>query len=177
MSSIATISQSRSQKAETMPRHTSVGTSTDPDEAIASPATDASSDFDEMELVIEFDSSKDEISSHNQDVSESEKAKQRQDSLANLQGSSKYHSRRAASSSSMRTRADPLSPSKSIAGAQAIVHRNPRNGPDAVIVLKEEKVCFRMVISHAHDYTRNPFRQALSMIFSNSSTHSKSLCI
>lgn len=142
MSSVATISQSRFRKGGSLPRHTSVGISTDPDDGTSS-ATDTSSEFDEMDVIIEFDSTKNETESCEQDLYESEKARQREDSLSSLQGSSKSRSlRTASSSSSTRARVNPSS--KSITGAQAIVHCNPspRNGPEAEIVLKEEKVCF-----------------------------------
>ncbi|KAH9485349.1 hypothetical protein JR316_0002257 [Psilocybe cubensis] len=151
MSSIATISQSRLRKGGSIPRRTSVGISTDPDNDTSS-AADTSSEFDEMDVIPEFDSSKNDSEQRDQDISESEKARQREDSLWSLQGSGKSRSLRTTSSSSS-TQARIDSASRSITGAQAIVHCNPRNGPEAEIVLKEEKA------SIFHDFLKYSYPQ------------------
>jgi hypothetical protein len=61
------------------------------------------------------------------------KSQARGDSLAKLQGSSSSHHTRPSE--------DSASSSRKFSAAHAKVKRKPKDGPDAVIVLKEERVC------------------------------------
>ena len=117
MSSVVTLSQPRSRDDE--------GTS---DTQVA---IDPDADPEALEVRVEFDPP-------NQDYdNDPEKTnKERNSSLAKLQGldgqeSSKSSASRNTSRGSTR---------RKLATAEAIIRRNPKNGPDAVIVLKEEKV-------------------------------------
>ena len=94
---------------------------------------DSDTDPEALEIRVEFDPQK-----SGEDASNVERtAQERDSSLAKLQGLRSHegpgttHNASRSSSSSRRK----------LATAEAIVRRNPRNGPDAVIVLKEEKVC------------------------------------
>ncbi|KAF8973324.1 hypothetical protein BDZ97DRAFT_1780831 [Flammula alnicola] len=132
MSSVITVSQSQSEKTASSPRETSK----DMKFVTVNPDIDS----EDLEVVIEYNSAKTESDSSDQELPSAEKARERDVSLAKLQGLNQ-HSGEAGSNTS-RTRRDGLSSSAPLgkpANAQAIVRRNKKNGPDAVIVLKEEK--------------------------------------
>jgi len=82
------------------------------------------------------------------DVGEQAKVQARNNSLAKLQGGSNHEGggRRARKCSNEHD-AEKLSTRK-VSPAQATVKRRPKNGPDAVIVLKEERVCCVCPCSH-----------------------------
>jgi len=124
MSSIVTISHSQSeQNTSNLSK-----ISTDP----TPPSGDPDSDPEDLEVLVEFESSRGESERRDQ-YKRTSKSKEREDSLAKLQGSNQSAAGPIASRGSVS--------SKRSAAAQAIVRRHPKNGPDAVIVLKEEKVC------------------------------------
>lgn len=121
MSSSTTISPIRPQKQETRSQQTSPEAAT----------IETASDSDDMEVIIEFNEQTAQFESHNQDGLQIEKDKQRDQSMSQLEGSGKSRSNRPDTEGEQTKQKEV---------AQAIVHRNPRSGPDAVIVLKEEKV-------------------------------------
>ncbi|CAA7263197.1 unnamed protein product [Cyclocybe aegerita] len=86
---------------------------------------DPDADPEDLEVFVEFDQPKSDNEKHDPGT----KSKEREDSLAKLEGSS------SGGSPTQRTG----SSSRKLSAAQAIVRRHPKNGPDAVIVLKEEK--------------------------------------
>ena len=113
MSSVVTISR---------PRSTTNETSADPQVV-----TDPDTDPEALEVRVEFDPPNQDDENDPQ-----RKNKERRSSLAKLQGfGGRERSKSSASNSSTR---------RKLATAEAIIRRNPMNGPDAVIVLKEEKV-------------------------------------
>jgi len=68
-------------------------------------------------------------------------SKERNSSLAKLQGYSE------GTSSSQGASRSPSSSRRKLSTAEAIIRRNPKHGPDAVIVLKEEKVCRMLLLN------------------------------
>jgi hypothetical protein len=119
MSSVVTISQPRSRDNET---------SSDTQVVI-----DPDADPDALEVRVEFDPPNQE---DDNDPERTNKA--RNSSLAKLQGLGSRE--RSKSGESRNTSRSSSSSRRKLATAQAIIRRNPKNGPDAVIVLKEEKV-------------------------------------
>lgn len=117
MSSVMTVSQSR---------HTST---IDEGSSDAKASMDSDVDPEALEVHIEFET---------QDTEDFDvKSKERTSSLAKLQGSTK-----STDTGSLTPKdVSPGLSRRSLAAAEAIIRRNPKNGPDAVIVLKEEKVC------------------------------------
>lgn len=85
---------------------------------------DPDTDPEALEVRVEFDPP----SQHDDDPDRTNK--ERTSSLAKLQGTSKSQNNGWSSTSRRK-----------LATAEAIIRRNPKNGPDAVIVLKEQKVC------------------------------------
>lgn len=116
MTSVVTISQSHSQ------------TNIDFSEA------DKTDDFenDQEGLMFELDSARSEGDS--EDHAE-RAARERDTSLAKLHGG-----RFGDESETVRVHRRSKSTSQ-LGAAEAIIRRNPKNGPEAVVVLKEEKVC------------------------------------
>jgi hypothetical protein len=124
MSSIVTISHSQSEE------HASNLSQISTDSNL--PSGDPDTDPEDLEVLVEFESSRGESESRDQ-YKHTSKSKEREDSLAKLQGAN-------------QSAVGPIAPrgsvsSKRSAAAQAIIRRHPKNEPDAVIVLKEEKVC------------------------------------
>ncbi|KAF9531584.1 hypothetical protein CPB83DRAFT_848417 [Crepidotus variabilis] len=127
MSSVVTISQSRSQ------------TTLDISEVEDRITVDSDTEQDALELHVEFDSTKTEEGS----VNDPGRAfKERSSSLAKLQGE---RSREEPETVRVHRRAKSTS---NIGATEAIIRRNPKNGPDAVVVLKEEKA------STFHDFLK-----------------------
>jgi len=146
MSSVVTISHLQSEQIPT--------NQISPDSCL--PSGDPDSDPEDLEVLIEFDSSGRESESRDQ-ISRVSKSKERSDSLAKLQATGQS----AAGSSGSRASVS----SKRSTVAQAVIQRHPKNGPDAVIVLKEEKVCLCVSIAHIGDRNFGSCRQALFTTF------------
>ncbi|KIM40046.1 hypothetical protein M413DRAFT_446194, partial [Hebeloma cylindrosporum] len=103
------------------------------------PSGNPDTDPEDLEVLVEFDSSRLESESRDQ-ISHLSKSKERGDTLAKLQATGQSpvgSSESRASVSSKRSTA-----------AQAVIQRHPKYGPDAVIVLKEEKA------STFHDFLK-----------------------
>lgn len=115
--------------------------------------TPSESEASDAELVEHEDTTKSPISSE-------EKAKERDNSLAQLMsGGQTAPTRKRSGKKKMRRYVRPGAEGNEL----ATVRRQPKaNGPDAVIVLKEERVCIRFVLylSNIHSC----FRRARSMI-------------
>ncbi|KAJ3514632.1 hypothetical protein NLJ89_g2274 [Agrocybe chaxingu] len=101
---------------------------------------DPDADPEDLEVFVEFDQPKSDNEKHDPGT----RSKEREDSLAKLEGSSAN-----GGSPTQRTG----SSSRKLSDAQAIVRRHPKNGPDAVIVLKEEKA------STFHDFLKFVYPQ------------------
>lgn len=119
MSSVVTISHSQSERIPANQIST--------DSSL--PSADPDTDPEDLEVLVEFDSLRRESESRDQ-ISLASKSKERGDSLAKLQATGQSAAGSRASVSTKRS-----------TPAQAVIQRHPKNGPDAVIVLKEEKVC------------------------------------
>ncbi|KAF8161044.1 hypothetical protein B0H34DRAFT_699177 [Crassisporium funariophilum] len=130
MSSVVTISQSAPNPTERNSHDTSTQMS------YASIALEA--DSEDLEILVEFDPSRTETEKGDHLSTDSLKARcsEIDDSLAKLQGSQSLRG------------SEPQVSTKKVTAAQAIVRRHPKNGPDAVIVLKEEKA------STFHDFLK-----------------------
>lgn len=121
MSSVVTISQSQPFASETKAK-----------------CVDSDADPEALEVRVEFDPQK----SGEDVINDPERTtKERDSSLAKLQG---YRSPECSAASHNGTRSSSSSRRK-MATAEAIIRRNPSNGPDAVIVLKEEKVSHHLL--------------------------------
>ena len=96
------------------------------------PSADPDTDPEDLEVLVEFDSSRRESENRDQ-ISHASKSKERGDSLAKLQATGQSTAGSSASRASVSAKRSTT--------AQAVIQRHPKNGPDAVIVLKEEKVC------------------------------------
>ena len=116
MSSVVTISQSRPVPSDA--------------QVIC---VDSDTDPEALEIRVEFDpqkSGEDAINNVERTAQERDSSLAKLQGLRSPEGPGTSHNASRSSSSSRRK----------LATAEAIVRRNPRNGPDAVIVLKEEKV-------------------------------------
>lgn len=126
MSSIITVSQTRATNEYQQAT----------DDAKISPGDSACVDSGELEVVIEQEVTDNETEDSSDETPDVDKAKEREDSLAQLQGqlSSQYNS-----GGTCPNRPRKLS-STTAFGRSTNTHRTKRQSCDAVIVLKEEKV-------------------------------------
>ena len=122
MSSVVTISQS-------WPRGTPSNDGSSEPRVVC---VDSDADPEALEVRVEFDLP---VSAEGGYGDPERTSKERDFSLAKLQG---YSEGTPASQSASRSRS---SSRRKLSTAEAIIRRNPKHGPDAVIVLKEEKVC------------------------------------
>ncbi|KAF8906584.1 hypothetical protein CPB84DRAFT_1813825 [Gymnopilus junonius] len=109
------------------------------------PPTRVSVNSAELEAVAELDLSKADMESGVQ-ASQGFTEHQREQSLSKLQGLHRLSRHGTPSTSQKET--ELALPSSGIDAAQAVIQRNPKNGPDAVIVLQEEKA------STFHDFLK-----------------------
>ena len=92
---------------------------------------------EDLEVTLEFDSLQDGNETRGHDSanhSEKDEGCTHQDSFGSTSAT-------AIELLGSQTEAGTPSSTKKVSAAQAIVRRHPKNGPDALIVLKEEKVC------------------------------------
>jgi hypothetical protein len=122
---------------------------------------DPDAELTDSETMVEIDAAK-LSGSESSDVETGTRIRARDDSLAKLQGAADPTHRETASEASTSSSA-----TRKVSAARAKVKRKPKDGPDAVIVLKEERVrrlsSFCQVLSTILHY-----RQAHSTISSNS---------
>jgi hypothetical protein len=141
---------------------------------------DCDMDPEDLEMIAECDATRVDTSSESDPDNDSDIvplpdaiAQARDHSLAKLQSRSTANGE-GGSQQSRQCSIDTGGVSdKKISSTQAVIKRRLRNGPDAVIVLKEERVCCSLLVTFD---AKALVRQTHFMTFSNTYTHSKFPC-
>lgn len=129
---------------------------------------DPDGDPNELDVLFELDAARlSENEGSDAELGSLSRSQARDDSLAKLQGSGSAHDKPTSEDSSPSTR--------KVSTAHAKVKRRPKDGPDAVIVLKEERVSWLLSFGPdgiIHPSAPSSLRPAPSMISLNSFTPS-----